>query len=147
MAPETATKNAEPLTAEQAPWTYWMETATHFAHFPLRLALVAVFTYKFITKFQGIEAFAEMAAIPVFAAVLVALAEVAIVVLVIAGAIDHLPMADRMTRSAGLITVFIMIGAIGLMHWPEWAFTNGGMEYNVVLIMIGLYLAMRGNRI
>lgn len=147
MPPETAAKNAEPLKAEEAPWTYWMESATHYAHFPLRLALVAVFSYKFVTKFQDLGAFADMTGLPVFASFLVALAEVGIVTGAIVGAIDQFPWADAATRIAGGLVIITMLGAIGIMHWPNWAFMDNGMEYQVTMMLIGLYLVLRGNRI
>jgi putative oxidoreductase len=45
-----------------------------------------------------------------------------------------------------------MLGAIAMVHWPRWSFVPsethpmGGMEFQVVLMLLGLFFALRGNR-
>ena len=54
-------------------------------------------------------------------------------------------------RLGGLVTVPVMFGAIALVHWGQSTFVAtdndpmGGMEFQVVLLLIGLYFAVRGN--
>ena len=56
-----------------------------------------------------------------------------------------------MTRLGGLVTVPVMIGAIAMIHWGQWRFVAtdshpmGGMEFQVVLLLMGLYYLGRGN--
>jgi putative oxidoreductase len=44
-----------------------------------------------------------------------------------------------------------MIGAIVMVHWGQWSFVAtdthpmGGMEFQVVLLLMGLYYLVRGN--
>jgi len=148
-----ADKNATPLSPQEAPWTHWMERGVQYAHFPLRLALVAVFTYRFIAIWQDPRGYGDTAGVPVFAAVLAAVGLMAIVGLVIAGAMENLPQADAATRLAGFLTTTAMLFSIGFMHAGRWdaaataAHPLGGMEHQVTLALIGLYLMLRGNRI
>ena len=60
---------------------------------------------------------------------------------------------DWATRIGGLLIVPVMIGAIMMVHWPQWSFVPsethpmGGMEFQVVLLTLGLYFFIRGNEI
>jgi putative oxidoreductase len=118
------------------------------AHWLLRLALASVFLFHGLGKFPSLEAFSAMMGLPVAVTVLVALAEVATGVLVIAGAFGR----DWMTRLGAVLAVPVLIGAIALVHFPRWSFTPteafpmGGMEFQVVLLFLALYLTLRGNR-
>lgn len=141
MAPETAnTSNA---------WFDWTETSTVYAHFPLRLALAAVFGFHSIDKFvNGVPAFADAMGLPLFAGWLVAFGEFAIAIGAVYGAFHKFPNADTVTRAAGALTMIIMLGAIGMVHFANgWHFMRNGMEFQFVLVMIGLFFVLRGNRI
>ena len=56
-----------------------------------------------------------------------------------------------MTRLAALATIPVLIGAIVLVHWGQWSFVAtethpmGGMEFQVVLLLMALYFVIRGN--
>lgn len=58
---------------------------------------------------------------------------------------------DWMTRLGGLAVVPVMAGAIVMVHWGQWSFVAteshpmGGMEFQIVLLLMGLYFALRGN--
>ncbi len=120
----------------------------HHAHWFLRLALVGVFLYHGLGKFADINQFAIMMQLPLFLAILVALAETAGSVLVIVGAFTR----DWITRIGAAMFIPVMIGAIAMVHWPQWNFMAteshpmGGMEFQVTLLFISLYLVFRGNR-
>ena len=53
---------------------------------------------------------------------------------------------DTLTRLGGLIVIVIMIGAIVMVHGKSgWNVMNGGMEFQVLMLAVGLYFAARGN--
>jgi putative oxidoreductase len=118
------------------------------AHWLLRLGLASVFLFHGLGKLPTLEAFSQMMGLPVGVTLLVALSEVATGVLVIAGGFAR----DWMTRLGAALAVPVLIGAIALVHFPRWSFVPteqfpmGGMEFQVVLLFIALYLALRGNR-
>ena len=55
------------------------------------------------------------------------------------------------TRLGGLDVAPVMLGAIAMVHWGQWSFVAteshpmGGMEFQVVLLLMGLYFAVVGN--
>ena len=72
----------------------------------------------------------------------VALAELAAGVLLIAGAFGK----EILTRLGALIVVVIMIGAITIVHAKNgFSVMNGGMEFQLLMLVSGLYLAAKGN--
>lgn len=117
------------------------------AHWLLRIALASVFLYHGLTKFPQLGGTSEMLGLPVAVVLVVALFEVVGVLLILAGGF----LSDAMTRLGGLLIVPVMIGAIAMAHWPQWAFTpsethpTGGMEFQVTLTLIALYFLVRGN--
>jgi len=121
------------------------------AHWLLRLALAGVFIYHGIGKVAGpggIGGFAEMMNLPYVAALLVTLAEIGAGLGILVGGFG-LPL---ITRLSGLVIVPVMLGAIAMVHWPRWSFTPseshpmGGMEFQVVLMLIGLYFALTAGK-
>ena len=53
---------------------------------------------------------------------------------------------ETLTRLGGLIVIVIMIGAIGMVHVKNgWNVMNGGMEFQALMLAVGLYFAARGN--
>lgn len=90
-----------------------------------------------------------MMGLPVAVALLVALAEVGGGLAVLIGPALR---RDWLTRVGGLVTVPVMIGAIAMVHWGQWSFVAsdthpmGGMEFQVVLLALGLWFALTGNR-
>jgi putative oxidoreductase len=125
-----------------------IERAAPHAHWLLRIALASVFIFHGVGKFPTLIQFAEMMNLPVAVALLVALAETVGGILVLIGAFGR----EWMTRLGAAMFVPVMIGAIAMVHWPRWSFTPaegfpmGGMEFQVVLVLISLYLVIKGNR-
>ena len=122
------------------------------AHWLLRASLAGVFLFHGVQKFaMGIEGFAGMMGLPLFVAALVALAEVLAGAGIIAGATVRGTLGDLATRLAGVAIVPVMLGAIAMVHWGQWSFVAsdshpmGGMEFQVVLLLLGVYFAIRGN--
>ncbi|MCF7992871.1 MAG: DoxX family protein [Thiohalocapsa sp.] len=118
------------------------------AHWLLRAGFASVFLFHGVGKFADMAGFAAMMGLPVFVAWLVALAEVGGGLAVLAGGSMR---RDWLTRLGGLAVVPVMIGAIAMVHWPQWSFVAsethpmGGMEFQVVLLLMGLWFAAVGN--
>lgn len=125
----------------------FLNNVAPYAHWALRIALASVFIYHGIGKFTDLAGFAQMMQMPEFIALLVALAETVGGVLVIAGGF----MKDWITRLGALMFIPVLIGAIFMVHWGQWNFVPsethkmGGMEFQVVLLLISLYLVITGN--
>lgn len=117
------------------------------AHWLLRVGLASVFLFHGVGKFLDLGAFSQMTGLPMVVALLVAIAEV----LGGAGAIAGVFTRDIVTRLAGLAIAPVMLGAILMVHWPRWNFMAtedapaGGMEFQVVLLLIALYFLVVGN--
>ncbi len=122
--------------------------ATH-AHWGLRIALASVFIYHGVGKLAGIEQFAQMMNLSYTVALLVALAEFAGGILVIVGGFTR----DWVTRLGASFFIPVLLGAIAMVHWGQWnfvandAYPMGGSEFQVTLILVSLYLVLRGNRV
>lgn len=110
-------------------------------HWALRLSLAATFLYHGIGKFP-VAAFSEAMSMPVPMVWMVAIAEIIAGVALLVGAFGK----EMLTRLAGFIVIVIMIGAIGMVHFKNgWNVMNGGMEFQVMMLALGLYFATRGN--
>jgi putative oxidoreductase len=133
MATRTETRGSvlEPLD-RLAPHAHWLP----------RLAFAGIFLYMGINKLAGPAGFAEMMGLPVFVAWLVALGETAAGALILLGGAGQ----DGATRLAGLIVAPIMVGAIAMVHWPNWHFMDGGAMFQTLILAISLYWVVRGNR-
>lgn len=120
-----------------------------YAHWLLRIGFAAVFLYHGLGKFPNLSGFAQMAGIPLFLALIVALFETGGGLLVLIGGISR--NLDWATRLGGALVIPVMLGAIAKVHWPQWSFVPsethpmGGMEFQVVLTLLGLYFLIRGN--
>lgn len=128
--------------------TFLNSFATH-SHWALRLALGSVFLYHGLTKFPVLNDMAAMMGMPVAMIALLATIETAGGALVVLGGFMH----DWMTRLGALLLAGPMLGAIMMVHWGQWAFAPsathpmGGMEFQVTLLLLSLYLVLNGNRV
>ncbi len=137
---------ADPSTPGEAP----LDPLATRAHWLLRCAIAAVFVYHGVDKFMGggIAEFSSAMALPWFIALLVALTEIAAGLLVLLGGF----LGAWITRLGALLVVPIMLGAIFIAHWGQWHFMAtpthplGGMQFQVTLLLVALYLLIRGNR-
>jgi putative oxidoreductase len=110
-------------------------------HWGMRVSLAATFIYHGWGKFP-IDAVSQAMGMPVPMVWAVALAELAGGVMLIAGAVGK----EILTRLGGLIVVVIMIGAIAMVHAKNgFNVMNGGMEFQLLMLVSGLYLAAKGN--
>jgi putative oxidoreductase len=117
------------------------------AHWTLRFAILSVFLYHGLDKLGNLAGFSEMSGMPVAMAAMVALAEAGGGILVFAGAFTK----DWVTRLGAVVVVPVMLGAIFMVHWGQWHFMAsethpmGGMQFQVTLLMVLTYLALKGN--
>lgn len=117
------------------------------AHWALRIAILSVFLYHGLDKFGDLGGFAEMTGMPVFVAALVALAEAGGSLLVFIGGFTR----DWVTRLGALAIIPVMLGAIFMVHWGQWAFMAsethpmGGMEFQTTLLLILIFFLLTGN--
>ena len=117
----------------------FLSSLSPYVHWGLRLSLAATFIYHGSSKFP-IEG--PMMGMPVAGVWLLALSEIAAGVLLIAGAFGK----EMLTRLGGLIVIVIMIGAIALVHAKNgFNVMNGGMEFQILMLVTGLYFAAKGN--
>lgn len=129
------------------------EYITPHAHWLLRTVLASVFVYHGVLKFMNLEGFAQMLPISHTATVLVALAEVAGGSLVLLGGFGKDALSDLATRLGAAMQIPVLLGAIALVHWGRWNFVPaenfpmGGMEFQVTLMLVALYLVITGNQV
>ena len=123
---------------------------TSNAHWLLRIGIVSVFLFHGVLKFSNLEGFASMLPISYAEVVWVALANVGSVLL-LAGGFGSGRISDVATRIGAAFNIPVMIGAIYLVHWGRWNFVPidthplGGMEFQVILVLVMLYLIITGN--
>ena len=117
------------------------------AHWFLRVAVASVFIFHGLGQFPNLGAMAAMMDMPVVALFLVAAAETLGGALILLGGFSK----DWLTRLGALLLAPVMLGAISMVHWGQWSFTvsethpMGGMEFQVTLVLLLLYLFVKGN--
>ena len=124
------------------------EQLVPFAHWFLRLAVGSVFLYHGLSKFPKLGQLATMMDMPVAMIFMLATMETVGALLIIMGGFIR----DWMTRIGAAMLVPVMMGAIFMVHWPVWdnfvrseSHPMGGMEFQVTLLMINLFLLIVGN--
>lgn len=119
------------------------ERIKRHTHWFLRIAIAAVFLYHGLTKLPQLEVAAEFFGLSPTVFILVAMMETSGAMLVLLGGF----VGTGVTRLGVIFLLPIMIGAIWLVHWPQWTFSPsqshplGGMEFQVTLILVMLTLA------
>lgn len=114
----------------------------------LRLPFAAVFLFHGTGKLVMPEMSADMLGLPVVLVLLVAFAEVLAGVGAIVGGMRNVAQHHLVTRLSGLAAAPVLVGAIGMVHWPRWSFIAteahpmGGMEFQVVLLGIALFFLL-----
>jgi len=117
----------------------FLKTLSPHVHWGLRLSLAATFMYHGATKLP-VEG--PMMGMPAAVVWMLAFAELAAGILLIVGAFGK----DMLTRLGALIVIVVMIGAIALVHAKNgFNVMNGGMEFQILMLTAGLYLAAKGN--
>jgi putative oxidoreductase len=117
----------------------FLKSLSPHVHWGLRLSLAATFLFHGADKFPIEE---PMMGMPVAMVWLLALAEIAAGVLLIVGAFGK----EMLTRLGALIVIAVMVGAIAMVHAKNgFNVMNGGMEFQLLMLVSGLYLAAKGN--
>ena len=117
----------------------FLKSLSPHVHWGLRLSLAATFLYHGATK-MPVEG--PMMGMPAAMVWMLAIAEVAAGVMLIAGAFGR----EMLTRIGALIVMVVMVGAIALVHAKNgFNVMDGGMEFQVLMLLTGLYLAAKGN--
>lgn len=118
----------------------------------IRLSVAATFIYHGLDKFPNIAAGAEMMGMAYITWLAVALGEVAAGLALLGGGALRTRLGDIATRLGGVGVVIIMIGAIWMVHWGQWSnipsetHPFGGMEFQTLLLAVGAFFALRGNK-
>jgi len=126
-----------------------IKLAEEHGHWLIRLNLAAIFLYHGITKFPMAEMMSQGMGMPLFMIYLLATAEVIAGLGFLAGAL----LGSLYTRISGLLVAGIMASAIMMVHWPQWSFVAndtkpmGGMEFQLLVMILGLLFALRGNEL
>ncbi len=117
----------------------FLNSLSPHVHWGLRLSLAATFIYHGATKLP-VEG--PMMGMPAAMVWMLAIAELAAGVLLIAGAFGK----DILTRVGALIVIVVMVGAIAMVHAKNgFNVMNGGMEFQILMLVTALYLAAKGN--
>lgn len=117
----------------------FLKTLSPHVHWGLRLSLAATFIYHGAAKLP-VEG--PMLGMPAAMVWMLALAEIAAGIMLIGGAFGK----EILTRLGALIVVVVMVGAIALVHAKNgFNVMNGGMEFQILMLLTGLYLAAKGN--
>lgn len=122
-----------------------------YAHWLIRISLGITFLYHGYGKFPMAQGMADMMGMPVALIYILALMELAGGLLILWGGAGP----DWATRVAGAIFAVIMLGAISMLHAENgWSFTSGwgegtnhmgGMEFQTLILVTGLYYLTNGN--
>lgn len=127
----------------------FLDNLSGYAHWALRLALGSVFLYHGLSKFPGAAGLASMMSMPIAAIYMLGAIEALGGALVLIGGFT----SSLITRIGSLILMPPMLGAIMLVHWGQWSFAPsathpmGGMEFQVTLLLIMVFLFLKGNSV
>lgn len=121
-------------------------------HWLLRAVLAGIFIYHGLIKFPVAAGMAAGMGMPLFIVYVLALAETIGGVLILIGGLK-ITGAEMATRVAAAIFAVVMVGAISLVHWPQWSFVAtpakpmGGMEFQTLVLVVSVYFLVKGNEV
>jgi putative oxidoreductase len=123
------------------------------AHWLLRTALASVFVFHGVDKFlgTGVAGFAQAMNLPLAIALLVALGEIGAGIFLLLGGVIAGQTGAVITRLGAAGMVVILLGAVFMAHWGQWHFMAtpthpmGGMQFQVTMAMMTVYLMIKGN--
>jgi putative oxidoreductase len=128
-----------------------LDQQARYGHWLLRTPLALVMLYHGIEKWlvSGISVFAESMGFSLTLAGMAAGIELAAGVALLLGAL----LGGWITRAGAALACVILIGAIFTLHWGQWHFLPsathplGGLEFQVTLLCLAIYLLVRGNEV
>lgn len=118
------------------------------AHWLLRAVLAAVFLYHGLTKFPAAAMMAKGMGMPIAMIYMLGMMEAVGGILILLGGLKQ-SWSALATKIATVIFAIVMIGAIAMVHWPQWSFVAtpekpmGGMEFQVTLLALSVYLFLK----
>ena len=119
------------------------------ALWPIRLTMAGIFIFHGVGKLM-MPAMAAMMGLSEPIWYVVGLAEIAGGAgFLIGGALSGAT-GTLITRLAGLAIIPVMLGAIFMVHWGQWAFMPsethpaGGMEFQVLILAVSIYALITG---
>ncbi len=117
-------------------------------HWLIRLSLASIFLFHGFGKFPMAEMMAQNMGMPLIMIYMLATMEVMGGLFILGGAL----FSEILTRIAGAIFTVTMLGAIMMIHWPQWSFVAseshpmGGMEFQLLVFLISIVFFAGGNR-
>lgn len=115
----------------------------------VRLAMAGIFIFHGIGKFMMPEMAGMMGlSQPIW--LLIGAAELAGGAGFVLGGFDSGATGKLITRLSGLAIIPVMLGAIAMVHWPQWGFMPseshpaGGMEFQVLILAVSFYALVTG---
>jgi putative oxidoreductase len=119
-----------------------------YGHWLLRIALASVFVIHGIGNFMNMTGFAAAMHVPHYVAVMLVLAEIGGGVLVLSGSF----LDEWMTRMGALLLVPVLLIVMFMTQSGDMGFTlskvhvMSGMEYLIVMLLVSLYVLLKGNK-
>ncbi len=114
----------------------------------IRLPFAITFAGHGAGKLLMPEASSDMLGVSVWLLIVVGVAEVLAGIGVVVGGVSAAPHRILVNRLTGLAAAPVLVGAIAMLHWPRWSFVAseshplGGMEFQVLLLGVALYLLL-----
>ncbi|MFO7543880.1 MAG: DoxX family protein [Trueperaceae bacterium] len=118
------------------------------AHWLPRIGIASIFLFHGITKFPQAAELSQMMNMPAALIVMLGMMEIVGGALILAGGLAR----AWVTQAGAAILAMVMAGAVGTVHWGQWAFTAspthpmGGMEFQVFMILVLVWLALSAPR-
>lgn len=112
------------------------------SRFILKLALIIVFIPHAVGKLVATPAFDAKFAVPGWQTIVLGIIELVAALLIVASIFTGDIVDEIFTYIASVGIIVSQILAIIYAAFPRWLFFNGGMEFNIVLILITLYLSI-----
>lgn len=115
---------------------------------PIRLALAGTFGVHGTGKIMAMGANPMNLPEPLW--LLVGIVEVLAALGLVGGGIVGGMLGNLATRLAGLAIIPVMLGAIIMVHWPQWRFLPtedkpiGGMEFQILILSVAIYALITG---
>ncbi len=116
------------------------------AHWLLRLPISIIFFQQGVSKFPLSVEDASSYDIPFLLWSLAAIGEITVSVLIIFGGLLRNMLGDLISRLAGVVCVFILLGVIITTNWGPILDIILYDHIHVLLLVCGLLFALRGNK-
>jgi putative oxidoreductase len=117
-----------------------------YGHWLLRLALGSVFVIHGIGNFMHMTMFSATLNVPAFVGTILVLAEIMGGLLVLVGGF----LEDWMTRVGALLLIPVVLIVMFMTGDASFSLSRvhvmSGMEYMIVLVLISLYVLLKGNK-